>query len=287
MTADRVCSRRDFLKRAALGGAVLLVSCSSKIRLMSGEVSEKTTRQGDFSPSEDLLREHGVLKRLLLVYRHYIRRFDSGRTIQYQSLSETAHLIRAFMEDSHEKFEEDHLFPRFRKAGVLVELVDTLELQHQHGRMLTDRILAMPRQEELRSHLLAFVRMHEPHEAREDTVLFPAIQSVVSRKEFRDIGRRFEEQEHFGKIIDRITSIEKRLGLYDLSQFTPAGSPAAGSSRQKCKARKEAAAVIPLLPPQAICEPGGSPHWATPSPSEMNGFFSPNSAFSGRSTETR
>ena len=42
------------------------------------------------------------------------------------------------MEDYHEKLDQDYLFPRFRKAGELVELVDTLETQHKKGRILTD-----------------------------------------------------------------------------------------------------------------------------------------------------
>ena len=73
-----------------------------------------------------------------------------------------------------------------------------------------------------------FVRMYEPHEAREDTVLFPALRSIVSKHEFGALGEEFEKKEHqlfgeegFEKMVDRVASIEKTLGLYDLAQFTP------------------------------------------------------------------
>jgi hemerythrin-like domain-containing protein len=70
--------------------------------------------------------------------------------------------------------------------------------------------------------------MYRPHEAREDTVLFPALRQIVSKQEFDALGEDFEDKEHqlfgedgFEKIVDRIASIEKTLGVYELSQFTP------------------------------------------------------------------
>jgi hypothetical protein len=52
-------------------------------------------------------------------------------------------LFARFVEDYHEKLEEDYLFPlsRFREANRLVELVDTLNSQHQKERILTDRTI--------------------------------------------------------------------------------------------------------------------------------------------------
>ena len=80
----------------------------------------------------------------------------------------------------------------------------------------------------LRDLLQQFIRMYEPHEAREDTVLFPALRSVVSKHEFAALGEDFEKKEHqlfgeegFEKMVDRVATIEKSLGIYDLAQFTP------------------------------------------------------------------
>src|SRR5260370_12990556 len=57
-------------------------------------------------------------------------------------LERSAGIVKRFIEDYHEKLEEDHLFPRFRKAGKLVDLVTVLYAQHQAGRRVTDRIVA-------------------------------------------------------------------------------------------------------------------------------------------------
>ena len=70
--------------------------------------------------------------------------------------------------------------------------------------------------------------MYAPHEAREDTVLFPALRDIVSKHEFAALGEDFEKKEHelfgddgFEKMVDRVATIEKSIGLYDLAQFTP------------------------------------------------------------------
>jgi hypothetical protein len=39
----------------------------------------------------------------------------------------------------------------------------------------------------------AFVRMYEPHEAREDTVIFPAFRRVVPAAELADRGQHFAD----------------------------------------------------------------------------------------------
>src|SRR5437773_11885461 len=73
-----------------------------------------------------------------------------------------------------------------------------------------------------------FIRMYNPHEAREDTVLFPAFRKIVSPHEFDSLGEDFEKKEDelfgeggFEKVVDRVAGLEKRFGVYDLAQFTP------------------------------------------------------------------
>ena len=127
------------------------------------------------------------------------------------------------------------MFPRFRKAGKLLNLVDTLLKQHQAGRELTDRILARAgslKTEDERSRLAAdlntFNRMYAPHEAREDTVLFPAFRGLVSAHEFDALGDEFEKKEDqlfgdegFFKVVDQVADLERKLGIFELAQFTP------------------------------------------------------------------
>jgi len=89
------------------------------------------------------MREHGVLNRILLIYDESARRLDAQQQLPIDVLAKSADLIRRFIEQYHEKLEEDFLFPRFEKANRLVDLVATLRRQHQAGRALTDTILRL------------------------------------------------------------------------------------------------------------------------------------------------
>lgn len=226
--------RRDWLKQLGIvfPGVVLLSRTAN-----AKEDTQEEKEEERVTPAEDLMREHGVLKRILLIYEEGIRRLNENEDLPPQTIKDSATIIRSFIEDYHEKLEEAHLFPRFRKANVHVDLVDTLMKQHQAGRKLTDTALRLAAAEGLKKpedrqalsqSLRQFVRMYEPHEAREDTVLFPALRKIVSPNEYDALGEEFEEKEHelfgeggFGRYVDQVAEIEKALGIYDLAQFTP------------------------------------------------------------------
>jgi hemerythrin-like domain-containing protein len=219
--------RRWLVGAGAFAGLTL-----SRLAFGQAQVDEE-----DVSPAEDLMREHGVLKRILLVYGEAIRRIDASQELPPDAVRDGATIIRTFIEDYHEKLEEDHLFPRFEKARRLTDLTGVLRAQHQAGRRITDRIIQLSTPQTLkapqaatalRDLLHGFTRMYEPHAAREDTVLFPAFRTIVSKGEYGALGEEFEKREHqlfgadgFETVVGRVAAIEKRLGIYDLGQFTP------------------------------------------------------------------
>lgn len=219
--------RRTWLRAALISSPALLLADDK-----AKHASAKSDGDEDVSPAEDLMREHGILKRVLLIYREVIDRIDAKRDFPPDVVSSSAKLIRSFVEDYHEKLEEDYLFPRFRKANKLTDLVEVLNVQHQRGRALTDRTIQLAASSKdrsaLRDSLHQFVRMYEPHEAREDTVLFPAFRKIVSKHEYDALGEEFEKKENqlfhgdgFEKNVDAVAKLEQRLGVYDLNQFTP------------------------------------------------------------------
>lgn len=239
-------TRREFLQAStALGVGVIAAGCASqnggaemaKQNKGDKDKDEEKVGEEDVSPAEDLMREHGVLKRVLMVYGEGIRRLDANQDLPPEAIADAAKIIRTFIEDYHEKLEEDYLFPRFRKHNVEVQLMDTLTAQHQAGRRVTDVTMNFATLQAIRNpddrrkladSLRAFIRMYEPHEAREDTVLFPALHKIVTPHEYDSLGEDFEKIEHqkfgeggFEQMVDRVAAIEKTLGIYDLAQFTP------------------------------------------------------------------
>jgi hemerythrin-like domain-containing protein len=231
--------RRSFFKASGLAAASILsfpaVAAIAQEHTMSRHPDKESAHEEEISTNEDLMREHGILKRVLLVYDEIVRRIHVKQEFAPHIVADAATIIRKFIEDYHEKLEEEHIFPRFRKNNELVALVDTLLAQHQAGRRLTDRVLASggplkteDERNRLALDLAAFNRMYAPHEAREDTVLFPALHKIVSSHEYDALGEQFEsiERKTFGGdgfdiYLDKVVAIEKQLGIYDLNQFTP------------------------------------------------------------------
>ncbi len=186
--------------------------------------------------TEDLMREHGILNRVLLIYEEIIKRIDANTDFSVTTLKNAVTIIKSFIEDYHEKLEEDYVFPLFEKHKKEIRLIKTLKNQHNKGREITaqlQKIIAKeplePKNKKLIKNLLyKFIRMYRPHEAREDTVLFPQVRSLISQEEFKELGERFEDLEHklfgengFETMVQKVADIEKELGIYQLEQFTP------------------------------------------------------------------
>jgi hemerythrin-like domain-containing protein len=236
---DGLLNRREVIGKMVLAaGAVgaLDVQAADQNTPKAGQKPKTQESSVEVSPPEDLMREHAVLERLLLIYEKIIASIPLSKEWPSVQLLAAAKLVRSFVEDYHEKLEEDHLFPRFEKANKLPELVTVLRIQHNVGRRLTDTILAFdvrpanvstPDTVSLINAMQHFIRLYRPHAARESTVLFPQIAAVVGAEEYDKLGDRFEEIEHekfgsqgFEGIVDQVAAIEKILGLYDLDQFT-------------------------------------------------------------------
>jgi hemerythrin-like domain-containing protein len=229
-------TRRSFLIGSASVSSVLVLGCAST-GAPKAEGAEREAGAEEVTPAEDLMREHGALNRVLLLYEESARRLEGAQPLPIEALSRSADIVRRFIEQYHEKLEEEFLFPRFEKAGKLVELVATLRRQHLAGRVLTETILQLSKtdslgndedRQRLAQGLRSFTRMYRPHEAREDTVLFPALPGVFRHRELDELGEQFEDKEHelFGKegfegVVKQLEGLEQAFGLFDLNQFTP------------------------------------------------------------------
>lgn len=216
-------------------GGIALSACDRPQPDASSTVAH-SAQEAPVTPPEDLMREHGILKRVLLTYREGMRRIDSREEVPAKALNAGADIIRSFLEDYHEHLEEQYVFPRLEQAGKFADITSVLRTQHQKGRAITDRILAAtsagiliePARAALAWDMSLFIRMYEPHEAREDTVIFPALRELLPAKEFGDLAETFEDEEHkrfgptgFEGVVDKVADIERSLGIYELSQFTP------------------------------------------------------------------
>jgi hemerythrin-like domain-containing protein len=188
------------------------------------------------TPPEDLMREHGVLDRVLLLYEAAIQKYSSKEDFDPALVTQSAEIIRDFIHNYHEKSEETHVFPRFKQAGKMVDLIDTLLQQHNAGRGVTQTILGLvpasrndpDDRKRLVAAMQSFIRMYRPHAAREDTEVFPRLRELVSSNEYDAMAEEFETKEHelfgedgFEKMTAKVAQLERQMGINDLNKFTP------------------------------------------------------------------
>jgi len=248
MTSDR----REFLQSSIVVGASLLIAgCGSRASSsIEKHEKEKAADKGkgkepEVTATEDLMREHGVLRRALLVYTETALKLRTNPSaIDPPALQKTAKLFRVFGEKYHEKkLEEAYIFPAVKtfqgESVSYAQVVDTLTDQHKRGREITDYIIEVTGRpkltgdsEPLARTLESFVLMYRNHAAREDTIIFPAWKTTLSDKQLDEMNDKFEDIEHeqFGEdgyeqAVKQIGDIETSLGLADLAQFTAPPPP--------------------------------------------------------------
>ena len=219
-------TRRDLIAKTATVTAATLIAPS--VLLAAPEAKEP-----EVTATEDLMREHGVLRRALLVYTETHSQ-DYGPTpaplMPARSIA-PAFLFRDFGENYHEKMlEEEHIFPgraqRRRRGGKAhrhtAGATRSADARSPAICWLLPRAasIATANAEPLARSLEAFVLMYRNHAAREDTIVFPAWKTHFTNKQLDELSDQFEDIEHkmFGKdgfddAVEKISAIETTLGL--------------------------------------------------------------------------
>ena len=230
-------SRRQFVAKAGAVAVAMTVPVLAE-QTQDKQPGGPQSQEPEVTATEDLMREHGVLRRALLVYHETVPKLrQNASKIDPRALHQTADLFRVFGEEYHEKMlEEQHIFPVVRKMkGEAAKYPDILVLQHNRGREITGYILTVTNRakigagsaDPLARAFESMVRMYQHHAAREDTIVFPAWKENFTQKQIDEFSDQFEdiEQKMFGKdgfedAEHKIGGIEQALGLADIAQFT-------------------------------------------------------------------
>jgi hemerythrin-like domain-containing protein len=234
------------------GAGFVLNACRATQNRTGGATNEETKSEGpapgeatpiEVTANEDLMREHGILRRALLVYKESaVRLRQDAAVVPPDALEKVANLFRVFGEEYHEKkLEEVYIFPSLKKTtSAAGPYIDVLLEQHIRGREITDYLLSITKADRIPSSsveplakaLESFVRMYEHHTAIEDTVVFPAWKSTMGEGEYDEFNEKFEDIEHqqfgedgFETALKRMEEIETSLGLGNLDMFTAPPPP--------------------------------------------------------------
>lgn len=230
--ANVLYERRRWL--IATTGALLLATPALAQNRRQATPKTKAT-EGGITATERLMRDSGVLLRILSIYEAGGRRLGGGEDIEPAIFTQAAETMRDFVHGYHEKQEDEQVFPRFKKAGRMVELIDVMTAQHASGQKLTARILDLaPRsgtkaeRQSMIDAMQASIVLYRPHVARELTDVLPTLRTLVTPNEFDELSAALDKDETeklgaegFDRMAKKVEALEKRIGINDLSQFTP------------------------------------------------------------------
>jgi hemerythrin-like domain-containing protein len=234
-------NRRQVLTGIAASSAAVVLNAYGA---PGGKQHCKQQQAPSMTATEDLMREHGVLERALVVYSAAATKLrDKSTAVPPEALHNTAKLFRTFGENYHERtLEETFVFPAIEASvkGSAARYTGVLITQHERGREITGYILAATQSpkigattaESLVRAMESFVWMYRAHAAIEDTVVFPAWKKTLSDARLTEVSARFEEMERrqlgpdgHQEALNQIIAIESEIGLADLAQFTAPPPP--------------------------------------------------------------
>lgn len=224
--------RRFTYRPGAFTGIFLQAGHNGPLKNKGEELEEKES-----SPMEDLMKEHGFVERILIMYQRLIDRADMEQYLDIPVINRSAKMIRDYVNNHHERDEERYIFPKFREARYVGDLVETLKEQHDRSRKIANELVDLSAKganisEDERKRLVylcgSFIHMYLPHIAHENSILFPVFYDIVSAEYLEDIREKMGEGERkilgetgFRGLVGRLSELERSIGVHDLRQFTP------------------------------------------------------------------
>jgi hemerythrin-like domain-containing protein len=200
------------------------------------------------TPAEILSRNSAVLQRVMLVYENGIRRVTDGEDIDPTVFSQCAEVARDFFHNFHEKAEQELVYPVFKKAGRMVDLVNALSTQQSEGRKLTDRIIdgapkihAKEQRDALAGDIKSFIDLYRPHLAREESDIFPTLHHLVTADEYGQMATELLKRETaafgadggFEASIKKVAQVEAKIGMHDLAEAPKSDTPKVTAPKTK------------------------------------------------------
>lgn len=187
------------------------------------------------SVTEELCLEHGMLDRIILAMDHSMKKAGSSPKGDLTAVSKGCEMIKSVIDEHHMKFEEQEIYPKFDKDPILKNLSSELKVQHNEARKMVSMLSEMCKSsrrgkadmDEMRRVFNDFKDMMTAHAAREETVLFVAMEGTWSDDQLDAAKDAQEEQEKMllgddadEKVYAMLGEIESAAGIESLKDFT-------------------------------------------------------------------
>ncbi len=156
-------------------------------------------------PTEMLEREHHYIQQVVASLVLLAEELDKGEAVPAETLADTLEFLRTFADRCHHGKEEACLFPFLELKGVPPQgcPLGVLKKEHDAGRRLVEQFATVSGKyanggsetELLRTTLLSMAELYGGHIWKEDYLLFPMTNKLLSTEEQEQLAIQFSEVE--------------------------------------------------------------------------------------------
>jgi hemerythrin-like domain-containing protein len=157
-------------------------------------------------PTEELEHEHRIIQQVVGGMAVIIEKLESGKEIDPAVLTDLSEFMETFGDKCHHGKEEDYLFTLLEKKGVPVSGCPLAVLLHEHekGRGLmadlkltSETYVRTPHagKEALIGTLRRLIELYPAHIWKEDYLLFPMTNKLLSESEQEELRAQFEQHD--------------------------------------------------------------------------------------------
>jgi hemerythrin-like domain-containing protein len=158
------------------------------------------------TPTKTLKHEHHVILMVLKAIEREADFMDEQKAVHADKLRQMVEFSRGFTDDCHHAKEEQHLFPKMVERGVEQEQGPIGVMLHEHelGRGFVrqiDETVGPAAQgyaqafEELKGALRSYITLLRQHIDKENKMLFPLADSVLTADDQEQLREAFERVE--------------------------------------------------------------------------------------------
>jgi len=170
------------------------------------------TEEKNVTPTEILKHEHQIILMVLDAAEREVRRIRVGAAVDAEKIEKMLDFIRNFADRCHHAKEEDLLFVRMQQRGMPADSGPIAVMLHEHeeGRARVRAVAAaLPRAAQgdasattaVTTNLLAYIQLLRAHIDKEDNVLYPMADRLLTPQDQRALAEDFErvESEEIGE----------------------------------------------------------------------------------------
>jgi hemerythrin-like domain-containing protein len=159
------------------------------------------------TPTEILRHEHRVILTVMDATEREIRRIIPSGKIVTNNIEKIIDFCRVFIESCHNAKEEEYLLPALGGRGEVenIGLLKTIVEEHAEGRHLMELIArALPQSKAcafpshvagVTANLKAYVELLRAHIDKEENVLFPLVDRLLTSQDQTTILKSFDKHE--------------------------------------------------------------------------------------------